>query len=294
MNHARIGLSQLLPADRYRRDPHFAGLVDTVYANMLEPAHYTPTELREAVMLAAIMFEDRRTQMVFYDSQRQVSAVMPPSVTDTERFARHRARTDVDLGWVIEELRLTAQAICDYRQKGRGPDVWLDEMATVIEARVVQQQERDARRPLAGGYVTSRESVHYAKTPFVAVCGSNQPNQATTEVLENVTCRACMIAVPVYERPDPPAVTGGLGASLRPLEPRGHGVVVPPSYPSKDDYIAAITAGRESGIAYDRGKVLVHPSHAALNGVQCSNCMILVTEKGIGDPCCCAPSSPSR
>ena len=37
---------RLPPADRYRRDPHFATLVDTVYMQMLEPAHYTPTELR--------------------------------------------------------------------------------------------------------------------------------------------------------------------------------------------------------------------------------------------------------
>ena len=44
--------------DRYHNDPVFHAIVATLY-NMLENAEniYTPTELREAAMLAATMYE---------------------------------------------------------------------------------------------------------------------------------------------------------------------------------------------------------------------------------------------
>jgi hypothetical protein len=50
--------------DRYRRDPHFATLVDMLYS-LIANANYTPTEIREAVMLAQIRVEERRLPRAF-------------------------------------------------------------------------------------------------------------------------------------------------------------------------------------------------------------------------------------
>ena len=49
----------MTPRERYQRDPAFARLVKTVYAS-LERCEFTPTELREAVILAAIMQIEHR------------------------------------------------------------------------------------------------------------------------------------------------------------------------------------------------------------------------------------------
>jgi hypothetical protein len=55
----RPPIERLTPAFRFQRDPQFAALV-TMMEAYLHAAHYTPTELREAVMLAAIRYELRR------------------------------------------------------------------------------------------------------------------------------------------------------------------------------------------------------------------------------------------
>ncbi len=59
-------MNRLPPRERYKRDPHFRVLVDTLYSQ-LAAANYTPTELREAVMLAAIVHEDYRPRRYFLD-----------------------------------------------------------------------------------------------------------------------------------------------------------------------------------------------------------------------------------
>lgn len=47
----------MMPAqERYYRDAAFKQLVDVIYS-MIYKAEYTPTEIREAAMLAAIMVE---------------------------------------------------------------------------------------------------------------------------------------------------------------------------------------------------------------------------------------------
>ncbi len=51
---------RLTPTFRYQRDPMFAALVNMLESS-LHTADFTPTELREAVMLAAIRYESRRT-----------------------------------------------------------------------------------------------------------------------------------------------------------------------------------------------------------------------------------------
>lgn len=47
------------PRQRYLRDPMFATLVDTIRIH-IENTTYTPTELREAVMLASIMYYENK------------------------------------------------------------------------------------------------------------------------------------------------------------------------------------------------------------------------------------------
>jgi hypothetical protein len=51
---------------RYRRDPLFANLVDTILHFILD-GKFTPTELRDAVILAATHYEMRhvRPQLLF-------------------------------------------------------------------------------------------------------------------------------------------------------------------------------------------------------------------------------------
>jgi len=42
--------------DRYHNDPIFHTLVDQIYAAILQK-HYTPTEVRDAAMLASLKYE---------------------------------------------------------------------------------------------------------------------------------------------------------------------------------------------------------------------------------------------
>ena len=59
------GMSERLsPEDRYRSDPQFKVLVDILEA-AVQRAEYTPTELREAAMLAAIHYESYRVHRPF-------------------------------------------------------------------------------------------------------------------------------------------------------------------------------------------------------------------------------------
>lgn len=45
--------------ERYERDAHFRTLVDTIWA-LIDRAEYTPTEIREAAILAQIKVEQYR------------------------------------------------------------------------------------------------------------------------------------------------------------------------------------------------------------------------------------------
>ena len=52
------------PHSRYRRDRAFATLVDTLEL-LIHRAEYTPTEIREAAMLAQIHHEERNPRLTF-------------------------------------------------------------------------------------------------------------------------------------------------------------------------------------------------------------------------------------
>lgn len=54
------------PTMRYQRDPAFKQLVDMIQ-HMLHAAQFTPSELREAVMLAAINYEMLRVRRPSFD-----------------------------------------------------------------------------------------------------------------------------------------------------------------------------------------------------------------------------------
>lgn len=57
-------LNRLTPEERYQRDPHFRALVDTLRA-AISGAIYTPTEIREAALLAAIIHERETLRPLF-------------------------------------------------------------------------------------------------------------------------------------------------------------------------------------------------------------------------------------
>jgi hypothetical protein len=61
-----------LPArERYKSDPVFSRLVDILLSQLMQQdkagLHYTPTELREAVLLAAMMYEAQFIRPLLYD-----------------------------------------------------------------------------------------------------------------------------------------------------------------------------------------------------------------------------------
>jgi hypothetical protein len=62
---AHLPNNRLSPEERYKRDPTFATLV-TVLEMQLHQGNYTPTELREACILAAIRQEERTIQRRYF------------------------------------------------------------------------------------------------------------------------------------------------------------------------------------------------------------------------------------
>ncbi len=64
------------PCDRYQYDQMFRHLVDSLYA-VIEDAKYTPTEIREAAMLAQTMYEEKHIRTRVY--------IMEPGMAARER-----------------------------------------------------------------------------------------------------------------------------------------------------------------------------------------------------------------
>lgn len=62
--------NRLSPEERYTRDPWFRTLVDVLYCHLDKKEYreyYTPTELREAVMLAARRHESLQLHRTFVE-----------------------------------------------------------------------------------------------------------------------------------------------------------------------------------------------------------------------------------
>ena len=62
-------MNRLTPEERYHRDVWFRQLVDVLYAHLdcyRDRPEYTPSELREAVVLAATMHEQRQIRRPIY------------------------------------------------------------------------------------------------------------------------------------------------------------------------------------------------------------------------------------
>jgi len=66
--YIRGNITRLESEDRYKRDPLYARLVDTFQVLLEDTPDITPTELREAVMFAAMLVEMRtcRNLMIPY------------------------------------------------------------------------------------------------------------------------------------------------------------------------------------------------------------------------------------
>ena len=61
-------LNRLTPEERYRRDPMFRVLVDLL-EHHIHMTNYTPTELREAAILAAIRYESTNIRRVYFQDE---------------------------------------------------------------------------------------------------------------------------------------------------------------------------------------------------------------------------------
>lgn len=54
------------PAEKYMNDPHYHRLVDTL-EHFINQAQFTPSELREAAILACINYETKRVRTMVID-----------------------------------------------------------------------------------------------------------------------------------------------------------------------------------------------------------------------------------
>jgi hypothetical protein len=57
--------------ERYRTDAMFRQLVDMLYAQ-IDHATFTPSEIREAAMLAHILYEERRIRPIIIDGVGEI------------------------------------------------------------------------------------------------------------------------------------------------------------------------------------------------------------------------------
>ncbi len=65
--------NRLSSEDRYRRDPVFRGLVDLLHSQVHAMPDVTPSELREALLLACCIHETRCVvPMVFVEAKRKL------------------------------------------------------------------------------------------------------------------------------------------------------------------------------------------------------------------------------
>lgn len=74
LNVRDAGMSRLTPEERYQRDPSFHALVH-ILRGELQKGNYTPTELREACLLAATFHEAYAEPARFIDPRASLSTI---------------------------------------------------------------------------------------------------------------------------------------------------------------------------------------------------------------------------
>ena len=62
------------PRDRYRNDNNFKALVDTMWAH-IERCEFTPSEMREAAILASILYQEHNVHRVMLISKEEAEAL---------------------------------------------------------------------------------------------------------------------------------------------------------------------------------------------------------------------------
>ena len=92
--------------DRYQQDPIFNGVVDTLYMmletdNNYSGRQYTPTEMREAAMLACEMYEARHIRPILITKEAGDSMLAALTYADTAKMGEP-LRTATGANLVLE------------------------------------------------------------------------------------------------------------------------------------------------------------------------------------------------
>lgn len=78
------------PKDKYQNDPEYRHLVDML-ENLIEQARFTPSELREASILACINYEMRHVRDMTFDPKlANALEILDQYVMTDSRFPRRR------------------------------------------------------------------------------------------------------------------------------------------------------------------------------------------------------------
>lgn len=72
LNYDLIPTNRLPAEERCLRDPRYRALVEMIYSQIVSAA-YTPTELREAVIIAATKYEMRHCRPMVFGGDEELS-----------------------------------------------------------------------------------------------------------------------------------------------------------------------------------------------------------------------------
>lgn len=72
----------------------------------------------------------------------------------------------------------------------------LEELVDIVQGHLEDGDKLDSftLQPAKQALSATQELKHFAVTPFVAVCGADEPNQYTTTIRAGVTCPACAVS----------------------------------------------------------------------------------------------------
>ena len=75
-------------SERYLKDPYFKAIVDYLHS-LLVKAEFTPTEMREAAMLAQIKYEEYNTRPVVF-TRYETMKDLEEAIKNTSDYCRGR------------------------------------------------------------------------------------------------------------------------------------------------------------------------------------------------------------